>query len=528
MRRRLILIALSLATTACGGGGGGGGATGPGSSQNLPPVFTSGTSATVPENSAGPVYQAAASDPEGRPLTFTISGGPDAARFTISTGGAVSFIAPPDFERPADADANNSYLVTITVSDGVNSVAQNVTIIVTDVAGDNIQVRALSRVGVNPVQLATLPGDRRLAVVSDTDVWLVDSATGANQILMPTRVPADRTVGCDLQIRSVAFSPNFAADRIFYALGFCERRYLDIRRFRFPNGGGAVVGVGERILKADVDPFAAAEPEARGAEIRFAPDGLLYAAVGDNSDDFGRTPGPGTNGWARDLSRLAGKVLRIDVNGDDFPADPDRNYRIPAGNPFIAGGGAPEIFSFGFHIPQGLEFNGSDVLLADRGYYHPIDAPNPVHEIDLVRLADAGGDYGFWNCQGDRNFSGSGPCTFPTILPVVQAGDPALDVFRRWLIGGIVYEGPILDLRGQYLFALGAPDGVKPPSFWSVPVTQLQQGANLKLTSLRDRTADLKPVGGVLNAVMALGEDLQGNAYILDQDGDIFVIAPAP
>jgi hypothetical protein len=114
-------------------------------------------------------------------------------------------------------------------------------------------------------------------------------------------------------------------------------------------------------------------------------------------------------------------------------------------------------------------------------------------------------------------------------LPVIQASDPALDVMRRYLAGGIVYNGPITELRGQYIFALGSPDKVHPPSIWTASAAQLQPGANLALTSLRDRSADFKPFDGiVMDAVLAFGEDLQGNGYILAENGNIFIIEPIP
>jgi len=526
MRRRFILIALALALASCGddgsgsGSGGGGGVT-----ANQPPVFTSATAVTVPENTAGTVYTATANDPEGKAVTYTISGGADAARFTIGASGAVSFITPPDFEHPTDSDTNNTYLITVSASDGVNTVAQNVTITVSDVPGEGIQVRQFTRVDNGPTQMATIPGDRRFAVLTQTNVWLVDSVTGANSILMSVFLDGiGPPTACGMRIHTIAFSPNFATDRTLYAGGNanCDFGIFEIRRLQV-DASGVVKGNGTRVLYGSVDFYDSSLAITRLDEMRFGPDGLLYVTTGDRSNDFGRTPGPRESGYARDLSSLAGKVLRIDVNGDDFPADPNRNYRIPAGNPFAGGGGAPEIFAYGFHLPMGIDFNGTDVLFADRGYGDPTLAPNPVHEIDLVRPADAGGDYGFYNCQGDRNFSGTGPCIFPTILPVIQASG-SVSSELRYLIGGIVYNGPIVDLRGQYIFAFGGNG--RTPSFWSVPVAQLTQGANLKLTTLRDRTADFQAVGGVLNDVMAMGKDLAGNAYILDSDGDIFVIAP--
>jgi hypothetical protein len=48
---------------------------------------------------------------------------------------------------------------------------------------------------------------------------------------------------------------------------------------------------------------------------------------GSDGNDAGHTAGTG-NG--QDITNnLLGKILRIDVNGDDFPDDPERNYAIP-------------------------------------------------------------------------------------------------------------------------------------------------------------------------------------------------------
>ncbi|MBI4756151.1 MAG: tandem-95 repeat protein, partial [Betaproteobacteria bacterium] len=70
-------------------------------------------------------------------LGYAISGGADAARFAIdAASGALSFVAAPDFELPADADLDNVYEVTVTVSDGAGGAAsQSISVTVTDVAG---------------------------------------------------------------------------------------------------------------------------------------------------------------------------------------------------------------------------------------------------------------------------------------------------------------------------------------------------------------------------------------------------------
>src|SRR6185295_3289746 len=65
-----------------------------------------------------------------------------------------------------------------------------------------------------------------------------------------------------------------------------------------------------------------------GGWIAFGPDGLFYVGVGDC--DVSTT--------AHDLGLRLGKLLRIDVDGDDYPSDPANNYAIPPGNPYA---GAP-------------------------------------------------------------------------------------------------------------------------------------------------------------------------------------------
>ncbi len=90
--------------------------------QGRPDITSNGGGPTatvsVPENSTA-VTTVTATDPEGDPLTFTISGGADAGSFTVDPDtGVLTFAVPPDFENPADTDADNAYEVEVTVSDG--------------------------------------------------------------------------------------------------------------------------------------------------------------------------------------------------------------------------------------------------------------------------------------------------------------------------------------------------------------------------------------------------------------------------
>jgi VCBS repeat-containing protein len=101
------------------------------------PVITSNgggdtASVSIPENTTA-VTTVTAADIDGPALAFSLSGGADQARFTINpTTGVLAFAAAPDFERPADSDHNNSYIVQVRASDGTLSDDQTLTVKVTD------------------------------------------------------------------------------------------------------------------------------------------------------------------------------------------------------------------------------------------------------------------------------------------------------------------------------------------------------------------------------------------------------------
>ena len=66
----------------------------------------------------------AATEPDGQALTYSITGGVDAALFAIDAStGELSFISAPDYEFPNDSDQNNSYEVDIQVVDTAGNTA---------------------------------------------------------------------------------------------------------------------------------------------------------------------------------------------------------------------------------------------------------------------------------------------------------------------------------------------------------------------------------------------------------------------
>ena len=124
--RRNVNTALSfsfvLLLQACGGGGGGGGGSNnTGGGGNTPPVnqapsLTINAEIDVLEGSVE-VATANGVDPENQALTYSLIPSSDSDLFSISTSGVISFLTAPDYEAPADANGDNSYELSIELSD---------------------------------------------------------------------------------------------------------------------------------------------------------------------------------------------------------------------------------------------------------------------------------------------------------------------------------------------------------------------------------------------------------------------------
>ena len=103
-----------------------------------PTITTRRPPSTYRELGTNPVYTFRASDPQGRPITWSLEGD-DRGDFTITSDsrgrGVLAFRTPPDFEIPNDADSNNVYKVTVVGTDEDDHQDKlALTITVTDVA----------------------------------------------------------------------------------------------------------------------------------------------------------------------------------------------------------------------------------------------------------------------------------------------------------------------------------------------------------------------------------------------------------
>ena len=100
---------------------------------NQPQFALASTSFDVAENSTA-ITTVAASDADGDDLTFSLTNTTDSSLFDIdAASGALAFTSAPDFENPADDNADNTYELTLSVFDGSHTITQQITITVTNV-----------------------------------------------------------------------------------------------------------------------------------------------------------------------------------------------------------------------------------------------------------------------------------------------------------------------------------------------------------------------------------------------------------
>jgi len=493
-----------LLLAGCDGGGGR-----PAPQPNQPPTITSPATANVPENGTGTIYTATATDPDGNPVTFSISGGADQPLFTITAGGALSFARTPDFEVPVDAGQDNVYQVQISASDGTASTVLNLAVTVTNVGPDAFAVRRVGAGFSEPLYVTAVPdGSGRVFVVEKAGrIRILNPATGAVAATPFLDLTGQISTVGERGLLGLAPAPDFAATGTFYVFLTNPAGTIEVRRYRTAgvNRDVADPASGDVIISI-LHPGASNH---NGGWLEFGPDGMLYMATGDG----GGAGDPNNN--AQNLNALLGKILRIDPRADAFPTDPLRDYAIPASNPFAQTGGAPEIWAYGLRNPFRNSFDPltQNLWIGDVGQ-------NTREEIDLMRPTDGGANFGWRVLEGTLPFAGSPtPAMVPPVAEYSHGGGPREG---HSVTGGHVYRGPVEALRGQYIFG----DFVS-ANLWSIPIASVSPGSTLASSSFILRRADFTPNAGAINDVVSFGVDQSGNLYIVDFDGEIFRIEVA-
>ena len=189
--------------------------------------------------------------------------------------------------------------------------------------------------------------------------------------------------------------------------------------------------------------------------------------------------------------------------------DPRRGspYAIPAGNPFAAGGGAPEVWAYGLRNPYRFSFDRltGDLLIGDVGQ-------GAQEEVDrLPAGTGAGANLGWSTCEGNLAYPSGGAC------PLAGRRGYVGPAFTYGHTGGacsitggyVVRDSSLATLYGRYLYGdfctgrLGTVD-------LSSPATNRAVETDVVLAPYK---------------LASFGEDARGCVYVALLSGEVYRLA---
>ncbi len=355
-----------------------------------------------------------------------------------------------------------------------------------------------------PVFVTSAPGDPdRLFVVEKTgQIRILDPGTGETNAEAFLDIPANQlSADGEEGLLGLAFHPDYAANGKFYVYMVNENSNLEIRAYtRSSADPDRADPASSDVIMTIPHP---GQTNHNGGWISFGPDGFLYIATGDGGG------GGDPSGNAQNKDSLLGKMLRIDVNGDDFAGNDSKDYAIPDDNPFVGKAGADEIWHYGLRNPWRSSFDREtgDLYIGDVGQ-------DRREEINFQREGKGGLNFG-WNIrEGDIAFNGGGnPPGLTDPVKDYRHVDGPNGGFS--VTGGYVYRGPSEGMQGVYLYADFISNQI-----WSFRVV------NGRAIDFDNRTAQFVTSGGQIDQISSFGEDGNGNLYIVGLDGEIFLIEP--
>jgi glucose/arabinose dehydrogenase len=362
-----------------------------------------------------------------------------------------------------------------------------------DVQSNSIAATRVASGLSQPVFVAAPPGDtHRLFIVERTGlIKILDLDTGLVSATPFLDLTAQITTVGEGGLLGLAFDPDFDTNGQFYVDLTNTSDDTEVRRYSVlsTDANRADPASAQLVIRID-QPDGVTNHKA--GWIGFGPDKDLYVALGDG----------GVSANAQNIDSLLGKMLRLDVHGDDFPSDPNRNYAIPPDNMFVGIAGADEIFALGLRNPFRDSFDRATgtLFIADVGQ-------SQWEEIDL---GQGGANYGWPRFEGPAMLT-STPLGGGTLTPPIFSYDHSVG---NVVIGGYVYRGESDGLQGQYFFADGGANKVFTLSF------------NGTAWVSTERTAQIHPDQGAIGFPTAFGEDAHGNLYLVDLFGAVYRLTP--
>jgi hypothetical protein len=365
----------------------------------------------------------------------------------------------------------------------------------------------------SPVFVTYAPGDadRLFIVLQGGQIRIFDLTTNTLKPVPFITVP-EVLSGGERGLLGLAFHPDYQNNGLFY-VNFTDNSGGDTRITQFSRIDADTADPTSGVKLMEID-----QPQSNhnGGWIEFGPnDGFLYIATGDGggAGDTGTGHTTGTGNAQDTTNNLLGKMLRIDVNGDDFPSDPERNYAIPPSNPFVGTASDDEIFLYGLRNPWRCCFDRQtgDLWIGDVGQ-------GTIEEVTYRSALTPGGqNYGWRNREGTLGSQPPGG----SIDPIYQYFHGSGSGQGFCIIGGVLYRGPIAALNGHYFFSDNSIGQIRSLRFDGTPNQGDYNGNNFQ--GYVNWNGQTNYSAGFMNIPSSFGEDFAGNMYICDlSGGEIF------
>jgi glucose/arabinose dehydrogenase len=347
-----------------------------------------------------------------------------------------------------------------------------------------------------PIALTAPAGDDRLFVVQR--VGVIRILDESRQMLDPSFLDiTDRVLagGIEQGLLGMAFHPDYANNGRFFLYYTDKEGRRQLSEFSVtdtdPNRADPA---SEKVLIERDQPPDATDIRHYGGNLRFDPDGYLWISIGDGADSRNQGQDPNT---------IFGTISRIDVDSGD-------PYGIPPDNPFVDGGGAPEVWAYGLRNPWRFALDPVDgmVYIADVGHAHQ-------EEINVVTMAEGGYNFGWSDMEGTRCFHQQDCDPADYTSPVItylhndqwtedEPHPPGLSI-----TGGYVYRGDeIPEIQGTYFYSDWVEQWI-----WGFRFVDGQ------LTEHQDWTERL---GGEVGQVNSFGIDGHGELYLVTHGGQVY------